>query len=42
VDALYERLGANHPDLAPALRSALPVIGGGTRSAPTRWRTATR
>jgi molybdopterin converting factor small subunit len=28
VDALYERLGHDHPDLAPALRSALPVIAG--------------
>jgi molybdopterin converting factor small subunit len=28
VDGLYERLGEDHPDLAPALRSALPVIGG--------------
>ena len=28
VDALYERLGEDHPELAPALRSALPVIGG--------------
>jgi molybdopterin converting factor small subunit len=28
VDTLYERLGEDHPDLAPALRSALPVIGG--------------
>ena len=27
VDALYERLGEDHPDLAPVLRSALPVIG---------------
>ena len=28
VDALYERIGEDNPDLAPALRSALPVIGG--------------
>ena len=28
MDALYERLGADHPDLAPALRSAQPMIDG--------------
>ena len=28
VDELYERLGATEPELAPALRSALPVVGG--------------
>jgi molybdopterin converting factor small subunit len=28
VDALYERLGELHPELVPALPSALPVIGG--------------
>jgi molybdopterin converting factor small subunit len=28
VDELYERLGEDHPELAPALRSALPMIGG--------------
>ena len=41
VDALYERLGEDHPDLAPVLSSALPVIGA-TPSAPRRWRTARR
>jgi molybdopterin converting factor small subunit len=28
VDEVYERLAAGHPDLAPALRSALPIVGG--------------
>jgi molybdopterin converting factor small subunit len=28
VDDLYARIGATEPDLAPALRSALPVVGG--------------
>jgi molybdopterin converting factor small subunit len=28
VDELYERLAASHPELAPALHSALPVIAG--------------
>lgn len=28
VAELYERLAADHPELAPALRSALPVVGG--------------
>jgi molybdopterin converting factor small subunit len=28
VGELYESLGANHPELAPALRSALAVLGG--------------
>ena len=28
VDELYERLAAGHPELAPALRSALPIVGG--------------
>ena len=28
VDDLYQRLGESHPDLAPALRSALPVVQG--------------
>jgi molybdopterin converting factor small subunit len=28
IEALFERLGDDHPDLAPALPSALPVIGG--------------
>jgi molybdopterin synthase catalytic subunit len=28
VDELYERLAAVHPELAPALRSALPIVGG--------------
>src|SRR5215212_8971476 len=28
IDELYESLGANHPELAPALRSALAVVGG--------------
>jgi molybdopterin converting factor small subunit len=28
IDELYESLGASHPELAPALRSALAVVGG--------------
>jgi molybdopterin converting factor small subunit len=28
VDELYERLAADYPRLAPALSSALPVVGG--------------
>jgi molybdopterin converting factor small subunit len=28
VDDLYERLAAGHSELAPALRSALPVLRG--------------
>jgi molybdopterin converting factor small subunit len=28
VQELYERLALVHPDLAPALGSALPVLGG--------------
>jgi MoaE-MoaD fusion protein len=28
IDELYERLAAVHPDLAPVLRSALPIVGG--------------
>ena len=28
VDELYGSISASHPDLAPALRSALAVIGG--------------
>lgn len=28
VDELYERLRAMDPDLAPALRAALPVVAG--------------
>jgi len=28
IHELFERLGANNPQLAPALRSALPVIQG--------------
>lgn len=28
VDQLRERLAAGHPELAPALRSALPIVGG--------------
>jgi molybdopterin converting factor small subunit len=28
VDELYECLVAGHPELAPALRSALPIVGG--------------
>ncbi|MBV9798130.1 MAG: MoaD/ThiS family protein [Solirubrobacterales bacterium] len=28
VDDLYGRLAAAHPELAPALRSALPVVRG--------------
>jgi molybdopterin converting factor small subunit len=28
VDDLYERLAAGHPELAPALGSALPLLGG--------------
>jgi MoaE-MoaD fusion protein len=28
VEQLYERLAAVHPELAPALRSALPIVGG--------------
>ena len=28
VEELYERLAATHPELAPALRSALPVVQG--------------
>jgi molybdopterin converting factor small subunit len=28
VDELYRRLAAGHPELAPALRSALPIVGG--------------
>jgi molybdopterin synthase sulfur carrier subunit len=28
VDDLYARLGEAEPELAPALRSALPVVGG--------------
>ena len=28
VEDLYERLAVNHPDLAPALRSALAVVHG--------------
>jgi MoaE-MoaD fusion protein len=28
IDELYERLAAGHPELAPALRSALPVVCG--------------
>ncbi len=28
IDELYEGLGASHPELAPALRSALAVVGG--------------
>ncbi|MBV9005995.1 MAG: MoaD/ThiS family protein [Solirubrobacterales bacterium] len=28
VDDVYERLAAGHPELAPALRSALPVLRG--------------
>jgi molybdopterin converting factor small subunit len=28
LDELYESLGASHPELAPALRSALAVVGG--------------
>ena len=28
VEDLYARLGATEPNLAPALRAALPVVGG--------------
>ena len=28
VDDLYARLADGHPELAPALRSALPLLGG--------------
>ncbi len=28
VQELYERLAVAHPELAPALRSALPIVGG--------------
>jgi molybdopterin converting factor small subunit len=28
IEELYESLGASHPELAPALRSALAVVGG--------------
>ena len=28
VDELYRHLAADHPELAPALRSALPIVGG--------------
>jgi molybdopterin converting factor small subunit len=28
VDDLFERLAAGHPELAPVLRSALPILGG--------------
>ena len=28
VDDLYDCLRSTHPELAPALRSALPVLGG--------------
>jgi molybdopterin converting factor small subunit len=28
VDDLYDRLGSRYPDLAPALRSALPMLRG--------------
>ena len=28
IDELYESLGQSHPELAPALRSALAVVGG--------------
>jgi molybdopterin converting factor small subunit len=28
VEDLYDLLGSSHPDLAPALRSALPVVRG--------------
>lgn len=28
VEDLYDRLARSHPDLAPALRSALPVVHG--------------
>ena len=28
VESLYERVGAEQPDLAPALRSVLPVVSG--------------
>jgi MoaE-MoaD fusion protein len=28
VEDLYERLAAGNPELAPALRSALPIVGG--------------
>jgi molybdopterin converting factor small subunit len=28
VDELYRSIGASHPELSPALRSALAVIGG--------------
>ncbi len=28
VDDLYARLADSHPELAPALRSALPVVAG--------------
>jgi molybdopterin converting factor small subunit len=28
IDELYGSLGASHPELAPALRSALAVVGG--------------
>ena len=28
VEQLYERLAAAHPELAPVLRSALPVVHG--------------
>ena len=28
VEDLYARVGSEHPDLAPALRSVLPVVAG--------------
>lgn len=28
VDDLYDRLASNNPELAPALRSALPLVAG--------------
>jgi hypothetical protein len=39
---LYDRLAVHHPQLAPALQSALPIVAAGTSSATRRSVPATR